>query len=182
MKTRFMCVALSLPLMLTACAHKPQQAATQPLAPPIMDNPPPKPAPTPTDLPPPVVTVPNQTPPASTAEVKTPDQPLKPKVRHKKSASKETEQASNATPEVSAIGQLSPGDPPDLDEQTKSSIESTERALNGLTRALNEQETKTVAQIKEFLKQAKAALATGDVDGAHTLALKAKVLLGEINQ
>ncbi|HUN87110.1 MAG TPA: hypothetical protein VMU48_22215 [Terracidiphilus sp.] len=182
MKTRFICVALLLPLMLTACVHKPQQAATQPLAPPIMDNPPPKPTPTPTDLPPPVVTVPSQTPPANTAEIKTPDQPLKPKVHHRKPANKDTEQASNATPEVSAIGQLSPGDPPDLQDQTKSSIESTERALNSMTRTLNQQETKTVAQIREFLKQAKDALATGDVDGAHTLALKAKVLLGEISQ
>lgn len=182
MRTRLSCVALLLPLMLTACMHKPQQAASQPLAPPIADNPPQKPTPTPTDLPPPVVSVPNQTPPANTAEVKTPDQPLKPKVRHKKPANRDTEQASNGAPEVSAIGQLSPGDPPDVQDQTKSSIDSTERALNAITRKLNDQETKTAAQIREFIKQAKDALATGDVDGAHTLALKAKVLLDEISQ
>jgi hypothetical protein len=39
-----------------------------------------------------------------------------------------------------------------------------------------------VAQIKEFLKQARTALGSGDVDGAHTLAVKAKVLFGEISQ
>lgn len=182
MKTRLTCVAWLLPLMLTACTHKPQQAATQPLAPPITDSPPPKPTPTPTDLPPPVVSVPNQTPPANTAEIKTPDQPLKPKVHHKKAQNKDTEQASNGTQEVSAVGQLSPADPPDLQDQTKSSIDSTERALNGITRKLNDQETKTAAQIREFIKQAKAALASGDVDGAKTLALKAKVLLDEISQ
>ena len=37
-------------------------------------------------------------------------------------------------------------------------------------------------QIKEFLKQARTALASGDVDGANTLAKKAKALLGELSQ
>jgi hypothetical protein len=32
------------------------------------------------------------------------------------------------------------------------------------------------------LKQAHVALASGDVDGAHTLAAKAKALLTELNQ
>ena len=66
--------------------------------------------------------------------------------------------------------------------QTEDSIVSTEHGVNKLNRQLSDQEQKTVAQIREFLKQAKAALTTGDVDGAHTLALKAKVLLGELNQ
>ena len=46
---------------------------------------------------------------------------------------------------------------------------------------LTDAETKTAAQIREFLKQAREALATGDTDGAHTLANKAKVLLSELN-
>jgi len=82
---------------------------------------------------------------------------------------------------VSAIGQLSPGDPTDLQRETVDSIATTERGLSGIDRTLNDQEQKTVAQIREFLKQAKAALNSGDADGAHTLALKAKVLLGEIS-
>jgi hypothetical protein len=61
-------------------------------------------------------------------------------------------------------------------------IATTERGLNGITRSLNEQEQKTAAQIREFLKQAREALATNDVDGAHTLAVKAKVLLSELTQ
>jgi hypothetical protein len=52
--------------------------------------------------------------------------------------------------------------------------------LIGLNRSLNDQEQKTAAQIREFLKQAREALASGDVDGAHTLAAKAKVLLSEL--
>jgi hypothetical protein len=47
---------------------------------------------------------------------------------------------------------------------------------------LNDQEQKTAEHIREFLKQAKAALASGDVDGASTLAAKAKVLLSELQR
>ena len=182
MKTHLRGVAWLLPFMLTACMHRSQQIASQPLAPPIVDTPPPNPAPPPAELPPPVVTVPGQTnAPENTSETKPPEQTPKPKTHHKKQpAAKETEQASTANPEVSAIGQLSPGDPADLQQQTESSIASTERGLNEITRKLNDQEEKTAAQIREFIKQAKAALASSDVDGAHTLAVKAKVLLGEI--
>jgi len=62
------------------------------------------------------------------------------------------------------------------------SIAATERGLNAITRKLSDQEQKTAAQIREFLKQARAALNSGDVDGAHTLAAKAKVLLGELSR
>jgi phosphoribosylformimino-5-aminoimidazole carboxamide ribonucleotide (ProFAR) isomerase len=62
------------------------------------------------------------------------------------------------------------------------SIAATERGLTGITRSLNDQEQKTAAQIKEWLKQAHSALDSGDVDGAHTLAAKAKALLTELNQ
>jgi pantothenate synthetase len=83
---------------------------------------------------------------------------------------------------VSAIGQLSSGDPADLRQRTINSIVATERGLSSITRSLSDQEQKTAAQIREFLKQARAALASGDVDGAHTLAAKARVLLGELSQ
>jgi ribosomal protein S20 len=101
---------------------------------------------------------------------------------HKKPVAKPTQQASNSSTGVSAIGQLSSGEPSDLRRQISNTILATERSLNGITRKLNDQEQKTAAQIREFLKQARAALASGDVDGARTLASKAKVLLGEINR
>ncbi|HUX27640.1 MAG TPA: hypothetical protein VMV39_02585 [Terracidiphilus sp.] len=107
----------------------------------------------------------------------------KPLVHHRKRAvTKDVEEVASASPGVSAIGQLSTGDPSDLRGQTVDSIAATERTLNGINRKLNTQEEKTAAQIREFLKQAKAALNSGDVDGAHTLALKAKVLLAELSQ
>jgi hypothetical protein len=60
--------------------------------------------------------------------------------------------------------------------QTSDLIATTERGLNGITRSLNEQEQKTAAQIREFLKQAREALTSNDV------AVKAKVLLSELTQ
>jgi ribosomal protein S20 len=91
-----------------------------------------------------------------------------------------TEQAANPSPEVSAIGQLSSGDPADLRRQTLDSIASTEQGLKNINRNLSDQEQKTADHIREFIKEAKTALNSGDVDGAHTLADKAHVLLNEL--
>jgi hypothetical protein len=169
-----------LPLLLTGCFHWPTKSQTEPLAPPIVDAPPPKPEPSPTDLPPPVVTVPDRSP---APDASTQPQPApKPPVRHRKPPASTTQQASSGSPGVSAIGQLSSGDGSDLRQQTVNSIAATERGLNAITRKLSDQEQKTAAQIREFLKQARAALNSGDVDGAHTLAAKAKVLLGELSR
>jgi outer membrane biosynthesis protein TonB len=178
--------ALLLPLLLAGCAHKPKTAQNQPpLAPPIEDTPRPKPNNAPTNLPPPVITVP---PPAQPTATNTPPPapPPKPKPHHKPKPATESDQntqvAANAPPPVPAAGSFSTGEPADLRKQTDTTIADTERGLNGLTRALSDQEKKTSAQIREFLKQAKSALTTGDVDGAHTLAQKAKVLLAELTQ
>jgi RNA polymerase-interacting CarD/CdnL/TRCF family regulator len=83
---------------------------------------------------------------------------------------------------VSAAGTLSAGGSADSRSQAEDLIVSTEKGVNSITRTLNDSETKTAAQIHEFLKQAREALASGDVDGANTLAKKAKVLLNELNQ
>ncbi len=186
MRTPGKSVALLLPLLLTACVHKNDQAQNQPLAPPIIDIPPTTPPPSPTELPPPVVTVPPTQAPQITPPPQPETKPAKKPAHHPKSektSEKSTEQAANnGTPAVSAIGQLSPGDSSNLRDQTVESIASTERGLKDINRTLSDQEQKTVTQIKEFLKQARTALTSGDVDGAHTLALKAKVLLGEISQ
>ena len=58
-------------------------------------------------------------------------------------------------------------------------IVSTQRGVNGLHNLKGDQ-TKTVAQIRSFLDQAERALHNGDLDGAHTLATKAKTLLVEL--
>jgi outer membrane biosynthesis protein TonB len=193
MKSQAKYVAVLLPLLLSGCTHKTNQAQVQQpaLAPPIIDNPPPSPATAakPTDLPPPVLTTPKPVQPATTATTQPPPPPPKPK--HKKPAPKPAEQPAAATtqqassgqaPSVSAIGQLSTGDPADVKTQTQDSIDATEKGLREIGRKLSDQEQKTADQIEEFLKEARKALTTGDVDGAQTLAAKAKVLLGELTQ
>jgi ribosomal protein S20 len=178
MKLSARCAAWLLPLLLTGCIHKTHVAQNQPLAPPIEDAPPPKPEPSPTNLPPPEVTIPMQ---PTQAQITPPPEPVKKPAKHKKPANTNPQVASTGTPAVSAIGQLTTADSPNMRQQTDASIESTEKALNGISRTLNDQEQKTAAQIREFLKQAREALTAGDVDGAHTLAIKAKVLLDELH-
>ncbi len=170
-----------LPLMLTACFHRSHKPPVQPPPPAIQAAPAPQPNPAQVELPPPPVTIPQL--PATTEKATVPQlqETPKPPVKHKKPAPK-TQQASLGTPGVSAIGQLSSGEPSDLQRQTTNSIQATERGLNGINRRLSDQEQKTAAQIREFLKQARVALASGDVDGASTLAAKARVLLGELNR
>jgi hypothetical protein len=180
-------LALASMPMLQGCDQKAKAAQNQTLAPPIEDAPPPKPATVSTaDLPPPQVNQPAQqqaaAPPPKPAE--TPKKPA-----HKKkpdSASQQpVQQASNGsgTPaSVSAIGELSSAASGDQRTETEDSINATEKGLTAITRSLNDTETKTAAQIREFLKQAREALNTGDVEGAANLAKKAKVLLAELNQ
>lgn len=180
-------VAMLLVLALTACNHNKNQVQSQPpLAPPIEDTPPPPPNKAPANLPPPVMTEPSQQPPVQAQETPPPPPP-KPKKKKKDQPAdeqqKNTEVAqNNGQPQVSAEGNFTPGEPADLRKQTLDSIADTEKGLNAITRKLNDQEQKTKEQVLEFLKQAKTALTTGDVDGAHNLALKAHVLLGELNQ
>ncbi len=90
--------------------------------------------------------------------------------------------AVNPTTEVSAIGQLSSDNPASYRQQTEADIASIERGLNGVNRQLSDSDQKTADQIREFLKEARSALASGDVDGAHTLAAKAQVLLAALTQ
>ncbi|HTJ30942.1 MAG TPA: hypothetical protein VL346_10590 [Acidobacteriaceae bacterium] len=181
------CLLAVLPV-LQGCDQKNKAAQTQPLAPPIVDTPPSKPATVSTaDLPPPVVGNPQPvTAEPTTAAVKPPEPPKKPAHHSRKPAQQNTptpeETAKvNAPSSVSAIGQLSGGASGDLRSQTEDTINSVEKGVNGITRTLSDSEKKTEAQIREFLKEAKQALDTGDTDGARTLANKAKVLLGELN-
>ena len=181
MKLRIAQAALLLAILPCGCVHKEKAQVQPPLAPPIEDAPPSKPDNAPVNLPPPVVTIPQQTPPKVT-QAPPPPAP-KPAPRHHKKQSEGTQEAeNNPPPEVSAAGQLSTGDPNDQRQQTSDSLGDTEHKLNTIGRKLNDQEQKTSAQIREFIKEARAALDTGDVEGAKTLAQKAKVLLGELEK
>jgi hypothetical protein len=180
MKGPVTCAAWLLPLvLLTGCIHAHRQLAQiQPLAPPLVETPPPQPPPQVTTAPePPAVA---QTPPEPEPEP-TPPPEHKHRVRHSKPEHKDTpppaETADNAVP---ALGQISSGDPPDLRLQTQNSINYVEQQLAGIKGNVSDQDKHTIEHIRDFLNQAKKALATGDVDGANTLAAKAKVLLAEV--
>ncbi len=115
------------------------------------------------------------------------DESVKPLIRHRKPANPPEivsvpEAAANPNPAVSAIGELSSGDPATYRRQTEDAIASVERGLNNINRTLSDSDQKTADQIREFLKQAKTALASGDVDGAHTLTAKAQVLLAALTK
>jgi hypothetical protein len=97
-----------------------------------------------------------------------------------------TTQASSGTPaDASPIGQLS-SSVEGADSQDRHDIEklinNTENGLSGIKRTLNTDEQLTSTQIKTFLTKAKQALAENDLDGAQTLATKAKVLLDELTK
>jgi len=80
------------------------------------------------------------------------------------------------------IGQLTAGPTQDTSgsrQQAVTLIDSTQRGVASL-RKLNGDQNKTVVQIRSFLEQAQRALHNGDVDGAQTLATKAKTLLDEL--
>lgn len=164
-------------LLLTGCFHHNQMAKIQPLAPPLVETPPP--------TQPEVTTAPE--PPTVTESKPEPEPEPPPKQeskrhvrRHKPAPAKEIQPAEVADNTVPAIGQLSSGDPPNLRLQTQNSIDSIERQLAGLKGNLSQQDQHTVAHIKDFLNQAKKQLASGDVDGANTLTQKAQVLLAEV--
>jgi hypothetical protein len=178
-----------LPLLLTGCFHRAHKTQNQPIAPPITA--PPSVTPTPVEVSPSQTTIPPAPPPqpAQTAHAPVQPKPRKPVHRRRpapaqaeKSKPTPTEMAANDTPGVSAIGQLSSGDPSDVRSQTEESIASIDKSLRSITRPLDNSEQKTADHIREFLKEAREALATGDVDGAHTLAAKAKVLLEELTK
>jgi hypothetical protein len=89
---------------------------------------------------------------------------------------------SGDTSQPTPIGQLTAGPTQDTAgsrQQAADLIDSTQRGVNSL-RNLNGDQNKTVAQIRSFLDQAQRALHNGDVDGAHTLATKARTLLDEL--
>lgn len=175
-------MAWVLPLVLTGCfIHRPQQAKNTPVAPPAPGD---SKIPTvPVDLPPNATSIP----PKPTETASTPTQPApKPAPRRRSQPPKPSaDVASNTpppTPAVSAIGQLSSGNGADYRRETEDSIIAIEKGLNALKTPLSDADQKTADHIREFIKEARTALASGDVDGAHNLAAKAKVLLMELTK
>lgn len=93
--------------------------------------------------------------------------------------------ATGVPTDISPIGQLSAaGESTNLERrhQIVDEIDSTEKSLGKIRRPLSKEEETTITQIRTFLEKAKQALNQADLDGAHTLVTKARVLLKEIAQ
>jgi hypothetical protein len=93
--------------------------------------------------------------------------------------------ATGVPTDISPIGQLSAaGESTNLERrhQIVDEIDSTEKSLGKIKRPLSKEEEITITQIRTFLEKAKQALNQADLDGAHTLVTKARVLLKEIAQ
>ena len=103
--------------------------------------------------------------------------PIKQPVRHHRPKPPEVANVEPPIPVPAVTGPLTSADPGGSRQQAEGSIAAVERGLNGINRSLDDSEQKTAGQIREFLKQAKVALDSGDLDGAHTLTEKAKALL-----
>jgi outer membrane biosynthesis protein TonB len=205
MKVANLCTSLLLlALGTTGCSHKSASAPQQAQAPPLQTGK--------GTLSPPETTqqqeksetpLASPLPPPSAQSVPLPP-PTPKKVRKKPkpapSKSTDTTQTAGATPAAngataqvstpvsgsgSPIGQLTTGDSA-LGERTKHEtadlIGGTQQGLSGIKRSLTTDEQVTASQIRTFLKQAQQALDTGDTDGAHTLATKAKLLLDELTK
>ncbi len=97
-----------------------------------------------------------------------------------------TQQAANGVPSgASPIGTLSSGSESSGAQtrtQTVDLINSTELGLNAIKRPLSASEQETATKIRDFLVKARQSLGVEDLDGAHTLATKAKVLLDELTK
>jgi hypothetical protein len=180
MRSPAKCAACVLPFLLSGCIfHKTRSAPIQPLAPVIQPSMP--------------LEVKAVELPASQSVIaakpiynmKERPESIRQSARRHRPANKTEEPAEVATspaPSVNAIGVLSSGDPANSRQQMEESIVSIERGVNGINRSLSDSDQKTAGQIREFLKEAKAALASGDIDGAHTLTEKAKALLAELTK
>ena len=193
-------IAVLVPLCLIAgCGHKtqatPPPAAQAPIYPPsevAKTAPAPQlPPPNPLDVkegspaaPPPPLPTPHKT---THHKQKPPDAAQTQAAKDAAASTAATTQqaAAGEPPEMSPIGQLSSaGDRSGVPtrREIQDLITATENGLNGLKRALSSDEQLTAGQIRTFLTKARQALDQDDLDGANTLANKAKVLLGELTK
>jgi hypothetical protein len=118
--------------------------------------------------------------------------PPKPKNRHHNGATNARKQPPNpkpappaqtanvAPPNNETVGQISPDVPTATENSTVQStnqlLNSTEQNLRSITRTLSNDEQNTLAQIRSYVAQSRAALKDQDFERAHNLAIKAHLL------
>lgn len=178
-------VALLCVLMfgLGGCRHKTQVASLPPVQAPVELVPIPPPS-----NPPLVESTPVKLPPPPTAAAA-----AKPKREKKKSAAPKTLQtapppvltaSATAAAETTAIGALTAeGEAsPQTKQETEDLIASIEKRLNALPAQTVDEQKVQISKIRNFWRDAQAALKSGDAEGAKTLATKAKLLLDDLEK
>jgi len=164
---------------LNGCRHKRPQL---PVLPPVL-------APVPLETPP----GPKEQPMISPPVVELPPVPIaaaaaSPRRERRRVAAKTAAAPEEATPEpmpdTVAIGELTAGGAADPQAQQEDAnlIASIEKRLNALpARTVRRQRTQ-INRVRNFWQQAREALNSGDVEGAKTLATKAKLLLDDLEK
>lgn len=86
--------------------------------------------------------------------------------------------------DAAAIGDLTAGGAanPEAQHEAASLIHTIQLRLNGLSPQTARRQRSQVNRVRNFWKQAQEALNSGDVEGATTLATKAKLLLDDLDR
>jgi ribosomal protein S20 len=86
--------------------------------------------------------------------------------------------------ETAAIGALSTGgdSSPRSQKEATEMIAAIEKRLSGLGALTSEEQKAQISKVRNFQKQAQDALSSGDMEGAKTLATKAKLLLDDLEK
>lgn len=165
---------------LSGCRHKRPQL---PVLPPVL-------APVPLETPPvseeqPMIPAPVvELPPVPIAAAAASPRRERRRIVPKTSAAAPEEAAPEPMPDTVAIGELTAGGAADPQAQQEDAnlISSIEKRLNALpARTVRRQRTQ-INKIRNFWQQAREALNSGDVEGAKTLATKAKLLLDDLER
>jgi ribosomal protein S20 len=88
------------------------------------------------------------------------------------------------SPEVTAIGSLTAGGEtnPQAKQEAADLIASIEKRLNAFTAQTTDDQKAQISKVRNFWRDAQAALKSGDAEGAKTLATKAKLLLDDLEK
>jgi hypothetical protein len=90
----------------------------------------------------------------------------------------------DAAPAELAIGNLSTGSDatPQIQQEAQAMISSILRQIAALSSRTADAQRRDLNKVRNFVKQAQQALNTGDMDGAKNLAVKAGVLMDELQK
>jgi gas vesicle protein len=93
-------------------------------------------------------------------------------------------QVAEAAPAELAIGTLSTGGDvtPQSQQQAQDMISSILKRISALSTKTAETQKRQIRQIRYFIKQAQQALNSGDAEGAKNLAIKASLLMDDLEK